>query len=396
MANEADAQEVNPLAMSDEEFLNSMTSAPASTEEAPAEVAAQQETPADPAPAETPVEKPAEAKADPAEPAKEADPAPAQAADPVGSAEGEAAEGGEKPEAVAEGEAPNYEEFFKQVMTPFKANGKMVELKTPEEAIQLMQMGANYTRKMQELVPHRKVLTMLQNNGLLDESKLSFFIDLDKKDPEAIKKLIKDSGIDPLEIDTSAEPAYLEGNHRVSDEEVNFSAALEELVSTPEGKETLQVINDSWDQASKDLLWKHPETMATIQAQRDVGIYDRIAAEIDRQKTLGKLPPGMPFIQAYTAVGDQLTKADAFADLREKHQQGNAPVDPATPPGPEEKKAAPQAVATRVVPPKSPVTNSEAASAASQTRATPKQAEEFVNPLAMSDDDFLKKFEGRL
>ena len=44
---------------------------------------------------------------------------------------------------------PNYEEFYNQIMTPFKANGKMISLKTPDEAIKLMQMGANYTRKIQ-------------------------------------------------------------------------------------------------------------------------------------------------------------------------------------------------------------------------------------------------------
>lgn len=314
---------------------------------------------------------------------------------PSGSPAGTAPVEGEQKAGATESALPDYEGFYKQIMTPFKANGKTIELKDPAEAVQLMQMGANYTRKMQDMVPHRKVLTMLQNNGLMDESKLSFLIDLDKKNPEAIKKLIKDSGIDPLEIDTSTDPAYYEGNHRVSDEEVNFATALEELSSTPAGQETLQVIHTQWDQASKDVLWKHPETLAVIQAQRDVGIYDRIIAEVDRRRVLGSIPTGTPLLQAYKIVGDELTAADAFADLREK-QQGTAPLVTSDPPGQEGTRPNPEPVATRVVAPKSQVANGDAASAASPTRAAPQKAQAFVNPLSMSDDEFLKQFDGRL
>lgn len=358
---------VDLLALSDDEILN-MT-------EPPAVVASE-------APAQEQVQSEEKAEAEPEE--------PAQAADPSSPGSGEAdkaaaSEPVEKPEAQAESGAPDYEAFYKQIMTPFKANGKMIELKDPSEAIQLMQMGANFTRKMQELAPHRKALTMLQAHSI-DETKLSFLIDLDKKDPEAIKKLIKESGIDPMEIDTSSEPAYLEGNHRVTDEEVNFRSTVDDLRSTPTGIETLQVINNTWDQASKDLLWKHPETMAIIHEQRETGVYDRISAEVDRQRVLGVIPVTVPFLQAYEQVGKQLVAANAFADLQAQH--GAQATAPASTPV--------QPLATRVVAPKPQVKNSDAARAASPTRAAATPAQPLVNPLAMSDDEFLQKFSGRL
>lgn len=271
----------------------------------------------------------------------------------------------------------NYEEQYNRLMAPFKANGKMITLNSPEELIQLAQMGANYTRKMQDIQPHRKVLQMLQNNGLLDEGKLSFLIDLDKKDPEAIKKLIKDTGMDPLDIDTSVEPAYKEGNHRISDEDVAFTTALEDIKSTPNGIETIQVINQ-WDHASKDLLWKSPDLMAVIHSQRDNGIYDRIATEIDRRKTLGIIPATVPFIQAYRVVGDELNNQGKFNDLVKPIPKNNQPI------------------ATRVVTPKPTVTNGTKASAASTTRSVTTSAKQLVNPLAMSDEDFLKQMNNRV
>ena len=55
-------------------------------------------------------------------------------------------------EPVNQDKKPAGEQRVFQVPTLFMANGKTVELKDENEALKLMQMGANYTRKMQELV----------------------------------------------------------------------------------------------------------------------------------------------------------------------------------------------------------------------------------------------------
>ncbi len=333
------AEIVNPLAEPDSEFTAPAKSAPASTEAAPKTDGTQQ-----------------------AQPATSAD---------------ATKDGADATTKTAVAGDPTYEAFYKKVMTPFQANGRTVELKTPEEAIQLMQMGANYTKKMQELAPVRKIVTMLQNNELLDEGKLSFLIDLSKKDPEAIKKLVKDAGIDPMDIDTSVEPAYRAGNHRVSDEEVAFRSTLDDIQSTPEGKETIKVIHGSWDQVSKDAIWKNPAIMATINEQRGNGIYGRVVAEVERRRMLGQIQENIPFLQAYQVIGNELAQANAFADLAPK------PAVPAAPPVP---------VATRVAAPKPVVANGDRVAAASQTRSTPGAVKEVSNPLAMSDADFEKRF----
>lgn len=292
----------------------------------------------------------------------------------------EAATPSEPPASEPAAPAVDYEGFYKKIMTPFRANGKTITLQSPEEAIQLMQMGANYTRKMQDIQPHRKVLLMLENNGLLDEGKLSFLIDVDKKNPEAIKKLIKEAGIDPMDIDTATEPAYLEGNHRVTDAESNFRTVLDDLHKDPEGQKTIQTIHTTWDQASKEVLWDDPAIMTTIHEQRANGIYAAITTEMDRQKTLGVLPMGMPFLTAYKQIGDAMAAAAARNTTPPTGSSaGTAPV-----------------VATRTAAPKLPDANEDKVSAATLTRSTPGKAKAVVNPLAMSDDDFLKQMNGRL
>ena len=276
----------------------------------------------------------------------------------------------------------DYKASYEQIMAPLKANGKTIELRSIDELRSLAQMGANYTRKMQDIAPHRKILLMLENNGLLDESKLSFYIDLEKKNPEAIKKLVAESGIDPLEIDTSVPTKYQASNHIVTDEELGFRSVLDEVCASPEGQQTVAVINSTWDQASKEQLWKEPSLISVFHQQRENGIYARITAEVDRLKALGQIPVGTTFLEAYKLVGDHLHKSNAFADLVKPSPSNQAVQTPAVP----------TPVAVKTVTPKAPVVN-PAVAAASTPRSTPKRAQTIVNPLAVSDEDFMKTYE---
>lgn len=417
----ADVQ-TNPLELSDADFLNMVPPSgnPITTEEAPVAAAAgagvveepvvvdpaieedlpDDQLPATPAPKTedpNPLDKPAgeaDPKSDSApkaseeEPKVDADGKPIEGAVPPVGSDGKAI-----PKSEGEAEAPktdagaaepvDYDAIGKLVMAPFKANGQMLQLKTPEEALKLMQMGAHFTRKMQAIQPHRKVLTMLENNGLLDEDRLSFLIDLEKKNPDAIKKLIKDSGLDPLEIDTTVEPQYRAGSHKVTDAEVNFKTALEDITSTSEGTEALRHFNDKWDDASKDAVWGDPSLLSTMATQKANGIYDRIEAEIDRRRTLGAIGPETSFINAYKVVGNELNVAGAFADISVK-----VPVTPSEPKAEVPPVLVP--VATRTAAPKADAANNDKAAAASPSRAGNRPAKPIINPLDMSDEDFAK------
>lgn len=280
----------------------------------------------------------------------------------------------------------NYQAEYERLMAPFQANGKPMQVKSTDEIVKLMQLGANYSKKMQDIQPHRKVLKMLETNNLLDEDNISFLIDLHAKNPEAIKKLIKDSGTDPLEIDTSVEPDYVPGAHRVSDAEVNFSSALDEVTSTQEGQELVSDIHRSWDNASKQGLMDNPSMLEILALQRKTGVYARISDEVDRQRTLGTIPATKPFIEAYIQVGDQLEKSGAFQDLVQKTEQGKANL-----PNGQAQTEGKTPVATTVAAPKTPVTDDAKVNAAAASPATARTAKPLVNPLAMSDEEFMSQ-----
>lgn len=282
--------------------------------------------------------------------------------------------------------------FYDQVMKPFKANGREIQLRSPEEAIRLMQMGAGYGRKLQDMQPHLKTLRMLEKNNLLDQEKLGFLIDINAKNPEAIKKLIKDSGIDPLDLNMDDNAKYHPTDHSVSDNEVAFAEALKDVSSQPGGRDTIQHINSTWDQQSKEFLWGNPEILGVIQDQRQSGIYAAITAEIDRKKMLGEIAPTVPFLEAYKIAGDALVAANSLPAAGSEPEPKPANHAPA----PKADQQAGRVLGTRTAAPKSSATNSDKAKAAGSPTNSNRKAKETVNPLDMADEDFLKQFENRL
>ena len=397
-----DGQEI--LSMSDEDFLNQINTLQETAESASAEVTQTQATETvQPQAEETQVIEATAQEQEATEVPVAAAPLPTEvdtggaeqqgtdAANPaLGSEAADSAKAETSKQAMdtkptAETASVDYKSFHDRVMAPFQANGKTIQLRSVEEAIQLMQQGANYTRKMQAIAPHRKVLMMLENNGLLDESKLSRLIDLEKKNPDAIRALVKEAGIDPLDIDVQGESTYTPGNHTVPDEAVAFQTSLDEVSSTPDGQETVRQITTSWDPESKAELWKDPSILGTIHQQRISGVYDRVVAEIERQRTIGTIPANVSLLNAYRVIGERMTQAGAFQDLVAAQQAA-------------QHAAVQHPVATRVASTVKPVVaNSGKVSAAAPTRtATPRRAEAFINPLAMSDDEFMKQFANRV
>lgn len=199
----------------------------------------------------------------------------------------------------------DYKKLYEEVMAPFKATGKMMEVRSPEEAQKLMKMGADYTRKMQEISHHRKKIILLDQNNI-DDDKLRYLIDLDKKNPSAIQKLLKESAIDPLDIDVDGEVNYQPTVQSVSDKEVEAHTVLQELSSNDEGRATIAHIRETWDDEAIHFAFQNPSVFKTIHEQRESGAYAQIMAEMERQTTLGNLPAGGSILEKYNVIGNQL------------------------------------------------------------------------------------------
>ena len=290
-----------------------------------------------------------------------------------------------EPKPVTEAaQVDQYKSLYEKVMAPFKASGKTIQLKDPEEALELIKKGVDYTRKTMEIAADRKFLVMLEKNQLKDEAKLSFLIDLANKNPAAITKLITDSGVDPLDIDTSAPSNYSPGNHSVSDDEIRFTETLTEVNSTPEGQQVVQRIFSGWDQASQGHMWKEPEAMRVLLAQKQSGVFDIVEGEVERRRLLGQIPASTSYLDAYRYVGLELGQAGAFNHLPAFQSQGAAAQHP----------AATSPIATRAASTVAKPAADPTVRAAAPTRPTARMSSKpTIDDLAdLSDEEFLKRF----
>lgn len=268
----------------------------------------------------------------------------------------------------------DYKAEYEKVFAPFKANGRDITIKSAEDAISLMQMGANYNKKMAALKPNLKLLKLLEKNELLDEAKLSYLIDLDKKNPEAINKLVKDSGLDPMDFDAEKASGYKPKTYTVDEREMELDTILGDIKDTPSYTRTLEVVGNKWDGASRQVIADTPQLLKVIHGHIANGVYDIIAAQVEQDRTFGRLD-GLTDIEAYRKVGDAIQARGGFDHLG---IQGNQPSK-----------------GTIVTPPKPKVDDVELRDkkrAASSTKPAPaKAAVKEFNPLAMSDEEFSKQ-----
>lgn len=269
--------------------------------------------------------------------------------------------------------------FKEQVLRSFKANGETITPRNAEDVVRLMQMGANYTKKMQAMAPQRKIIMMLERHDLLDEDKLSYLIDVNNKNPEAIQKLLSDAKIDPMDLDVDEENSqnYVPtAGNKVSDKEADLRDIAVDLSQTAEGQRLIQAVDRDWDQDSKNQVWDNPSILVDLKAHSEAGIYQQVVSEIQRQKTLGYIPATVPFLQAYKAVGDQLDSQGAFDHTRVQ----SPPSRPTA-----ITKGKPKSVAN--------VEKGSKAKSAGITRGSGKNSIANTIKADMGDDEFLKNFD---
>lgn len=267
----------------------------------------------------------------------------------------------------------DYKAEYEKVFAPFTANGKQMQVQTAEEAITLMQMGANYNKKMAALKPNLKLLKLLENNGILSEEKLSFLIDLDKKNPDAITKLVKDSGLDPLEMDVSKSD-YKPNTYTVHDREVELDSVLSDIQDTPTYSKTISVVGTKWDGESKKIIVENPQLIKVINDHMANGVFDLISNEVDRQRALNRLN-GVSDIEAYRLVGDEMHNRGALKPASQPAQKAPGTVREPVPTKPKVENQD---------------TRSKKLAASTPKAAAPVKNDLDFNPLALSDEDFAK------
>lgn len=273
-------------------------------------------------------------------------------------------------EDTGEEEVAEEQTELSKVFAPFQANGKTIQVKTEDEAVRLMQMGANYNQKMAGLKPHLKSVRMLEQHGLLeDQDKLNALVAVSKGDRDAIMKLVADNGIDPLDIDIDEAKSYKNTqDYSVSDAQYDFESTVQELAPM-ESFQLVTATTTEWDDQSKQQIFENPNILRGLNAlAEDKELFQKVSDQISTLRALGQVPAGFNDIDVFASVTQQLQQESNEATPAEQSSsKTTAKSKPANAEVVRRKKAA--------VP-------SRGGRAASRAQA--------VNPLSLSDEEFAK------
>jgi hypothetical protein len=279
----------------------------------------------------------------------------------------ETTEAEEVKEETKEPDTTEYKQFFDLVTAPFKANGANVQIKDASEVIRLMQMGANYSKKMAEFKQPRAYLKLLEDNNLLDTDKLSFLIDVHNKNPDAIAKLIRDSGLDTYEIDSEERANQYKTQVQAPNVGlIDLQDTLSEIEGTPTYARLMEVVVDTFDQDSRNRISTEPSVLKLLNEHIGNGIYDQINTIIQQERIQGRLL--VPDIDAYNMVGNYLSSNNLLVTQKQ--------------------------VETPIVPPKpkpnAELNNRRQAASSPKPSSSSTNLGDVKNPLSMSDEEFAK------
>ena len=202
-------------------------------------------------------------------------------------------------------------DFYTKITAPIKADGKEIQVRSPDDVVRLVQQGVNYSRRMEELKPAKNLHRMLKDNGLSEPAKLNLLIEVARGDKNAITQLLKDHKIDPMDLDTTSNSQYQARSYEGNPQDNAFRDALDNTIASPEGQALVSEIHKEWDALSKNRLRENPALLGDLLELKRSGVYSQIVNELNYQKSLGYLTD-IPFLQAFDQVGLAMKNAGVF------------------------------------------------------------------------------------
>ena len=195
--------------------------------------------------------------------------------------------------------------FYTEVTAPFNANGKQYQITDAKDAISLMQKGLDYNQKMNAIAPYRRAGQILEESGLLhDTERLAFLIDLHNKNPEAIAKLVQESGIDTFDLNEESANNYKPTPvNIVSDAVQNLRDVV---ANNKEDADFNAVFNEAmgWDDASQQLIMQDPSVLVALANHKKTGVYDQVMQQVNH--AIHVQGNKTPVAQLYYQIGSSM------------------------------------------------------------------------------------------
>ena len=200
----------------------------------------------------------------------------------------------------------DYKAFYESVTKDFKAAGKVMPgVKDPDKFIKALQMATDYALKTAALKPVLKKAKMLE--GVTDEE-FSEMLDFRKRNPEVIKKALKEAQLDPLDLDLD-DIQYTPQSKIMSDADYEFKETIEKLSQEDAVafQRTQNIVLNELDDNSKTTVLSNPHILTALQSEVASGRFEKIQAQALQLKAFGGYN-NVPDIELYSYIASEMDK----------------------------------------------------------------------------------------
>lgn len=210
-----------------------------------------------------------------------------------------------------------------------KAIGTEIEF-TTDELKELASKGLDYTKKMQEIAPWKKQIAMMKEHKVSQDD-VNLLIDLKRGNKDAILSIMKESGIDPLDVDFE-EVSYRPSDYSISDSQLALRDVVGKLSQDTEiYNRTEHIVDKDWDAASRNELLTEPALLEGLHNDVKTGMYDKVMPTALKLKALDGgtrsdleyyLEAGRRYLQSTTQQLNQQTQTSR--ETQRKDVESNA------------------------------------------------------------------------
>ena len=200
----------------------------------------------------------------------------------------------------------DYKAFYESVTKDFKAAGKVMPgVKDPDKFIKALQMATDYALKTAALKPVLKKAKMLED---VTDEEFSEMLDFRKRDPEVIKKALKEAKLDPLDLDLE-DIQYTPQSKIMSDADYEFKETIEKLSQEDAVafQRTQNIVLNELDSTSKTTVLSNPHILSALQSEVASGRFEKIQAQALQLKAFGGYN-NVPDIELYSYIASEMDK----------------------------------------------------------------------------------------
>ena len=214
----------------------------------------------------------------------------------------------ESTEATTEATEPetteiDYKAFYESVTKDFKASGKVMPgVKDPEKFIKALQMATDYALKTAAIKPALKRVKLLEG---VSDAEFEEMLDFRKRNPEVIKKALKDANLDPIDLDME-HVNYVPQQRVPSDAEYEYREVVEDLAKDAKFTNTRNVILNELDPKSKEMVLTDTRVLKALHEEVASGRFEQIQAQAVQLRAFGNIPSDVPDLELFASIAKQM------------------------------------------------------------------------------------------